>query len=203
MHISDGILNLPITLTGYGLSALLTGYSLKRSGDRQIPSIAVMSAALFAASLIHFRIGGSSVHLTLLGLVTVILGNRAPAAIAVGLFFQAALFHHGGLTSLGANAAVMICATLPGGVIFRFMTRHRHHRSLWVSFSAGLATLIILLTATLFSVILLLVSGEAFSGLAVLFGLSSIALAVIEAFITAFAVHRIHQIRPEMIGAWG
>jgi len=41
------------------------------------------------------------------GLVGVVLGYFAFPAILIGLFFQAVMFQHGGLSSLGVNAAMM------------------------------------------------------------------------------------------------
>ena len=76
-----------------------------------------MAAAFFVATLIHVKVGPTSVHLLLNGLVGVILGRRAPLAIAVGLFLQAALLGHGGFLPLGVNTCVMSLPALLASLI--------------------------------------------------------------------------------------
>jgi cobalt/nickel transport system permease protein len=88
-----------------------------RVRDEEIPRIALMTAAFFVASLIHIRVGPTSVHLLLNGLVGVVLGRRAGLAIPLGLFLQAALLGHGGFTSLGVNACVMTAPALAAGAV--------------------------------------------------------------------------------------
>src|SRR5690348_15496624 len=88
VHISDGILSFPWLAGGFvvaGLLALLAAYRVR---DEEIPRIALLSAAFFIGSLIHVRLGPTSVHLLLNGLVGVILGRRAPLAILIGLGLQ-------------------------------------------------------------------------------------------------------------------
>ncbi|MFQ3585046.1 MAG: energy-coupling factor ABC transporter permease, partial [Cyanobacteriota bacterium] len=97
MHISDGILPVPLWLGGYGITALLTSYSLRvcRQGSRfmpessfhrQLPKAALLTAAFFVASSIHLPIPPASVHFLLNGLVGLLLGPLAYPAIVVGLF---------------------------------------------------------------------------------------------------------------------
>ncbi|MEM8502791.1 MAG: cobalt transporter CbiM [Cyanobacteria bacterium P01_D01_bin.1] len=112
MHIPDGILPAQVCIAGYGLTGLLTWYSLRRI-DRQgdpsskIPKASLLTAAFFVASSIYIPIPPSSVHLVLNGLLGVLLGYFAFPAILIGLFFQALVVGHGGLTTLGINASMM------------------------------------------------------------------------------------------------
>src|SRR5262249_24058426 len=57
----------------------------------------------------------TSVHLILNGLVGVVLGRRAPLAVAVGLTLQYLLLSHGGLTTLGINTCIVALPALAGG----------------------------------------------------------------------------------------
>ncbi|MGB3788376.1 MAG: cobalt transporter CbiM [Phormidesmis sp.] len=112
MHIPDGILPAQVCIAGYGLTGLFTWYSLRqinRQGDpsSKIPKASLLTAAFFVASSIYIPIPPSSVHLVLNGLLGVVLGYFAFPAILIGLFFQALVVGHGGLTTLGVNASMM------------------------------------------------------------------------------------------------
>src|SRR2546423_747007 len=89
VHISDGLLQ-PAWLLGggvlAGLLALLGAYRLR---EEEVPQLALLAAAFFVASQVHVRVGPSSAHLLLNGLVGVVLGRRAALAILVGLALQA------------------------------------------------------------------------------------------------------------------
>ena len=64
---------------------------------------------------VHVRVGPSSAHLLLNGLIGVVLGRRAVLAILVGLTLQAILFGHGGFLTLGVNTCVMALPALAVG----------------------------------------------------------------------------------------
>jgi cobalt/nickel transport system permease protein len=141
MHISEGLLPAPLWLGGYGLTALITGYSLgrlqrlERDPRRPLPKAALLTAAFFVASSIHLPFPPASLHLLLNGLMGVLLGVLAYPAILVGLFFQAVAFGHGGLTTLGINAAILgIPALLAGGI---FRASRRWLGTGWAAFWAG------------------------------------------------------------------
>lgn len=112
MHIPDGLLPPQVCVGGYAVTGLATWYSLRQINRRDnpsadVPKAALMTAAFFLASSIHIPIPPTSVHLVLNGLLGVVLGYFAFPAILIGLFFQAIMFQHGGLTTLGVNAAMM------------------------------------------------------------------------------------------------
>jgi cobalt/nickel transport system permease protein len=123
MHIADGILSLPVVVGGFGATGVTAWYCLeriKRAGDprEQIPRAALLTAAFFVASLIHIPLPPAGVHLVLNGLLGILLGWFAFPAILVGLFFQAVMFGHGGLTALGVNALILGLGVLSGSVVF-------------------------------------------------------------------------------------
>ena len=78
VHISDGVLSDWWIAGGLALMVVLMIPALVRVRDEEIPRIALLTAAFFVASLIHVRLGPTSVHLLLNGLVGVILGWRGP-----------------------------------------------------------------------------------------------------------------------------
>jgi cobalt/nickel transport system permease protein len=106
VHLSDGVIAGPWLVAGWVLAAGLVAVASWRIGEAEIPRIGVLTAAFFVGSQVHLPLGGVSAHLLLNGLLGVVLGLRAGLAIAVGLFLQALLFGHGGVTALGVNIAV-------------------------------------------------------------------------------------------------
>jgi cobalt/nickel transport system permease protein len=123
VHISDGVLTWPWWAGGFAVAAVLALLASWRVRDEEIPRIAVLTAAFFVASLIHVRVGPTSVHLLLNGLVGVVLGRRAPLAILVGLGLQAVLLGHGGFTTVGVNTCVMAVPALLAGWLFAGLQR--------------------------------------------------------------------------------
>lgn len=124
MHISDGILPAQLCIGGYGLTSLITWYSLRQinrlpNPQASIPKASLLTAAFFVASSIHIPIPPASVHLVLNGLLGTVLGYYAFPAILIGLFFQAIMFGHGGLTTLGVNALIMGVPALLAYQIFQ------------------------------------------------------------------------------------
>jgi len=108
MHITDGILPAGISI-GADVTALAIVYIGGRNlKSEEIPKMGIFAAALFIISLIHFPIpGGTSIHLGLYGLAGMIFGIRSLPIIFVDLLFQALIFQHGGLLSIGVNTLTM------------------------------------------------------------------------------------------------
>jgi cobalt/nickel transport system permease protein len=124
MHLPDGLLPAIPCVAGYAVTAAATAASLaviRRGPDpsRSIPKASIFTAAFFVASWIHIPVPPISVHLTLIGLLGAVLGPFAFLAILIGLFFQAVVFQHGGLTTLGLNAALMGIPAVLVGWAFR------------------------------------------------------------------------------------
>ncbi len=122
MHIADGILPAPVCIAAH--VAALGGVSLlcRKVEPREVPRMGLMAAMTFTASLIHFPLGGTSMHLGLFGLAGILLGPRAFVVVYASLLLQAVLFQHGGLLTLGVNALNMgsgallacLCWRIPG-----------------------------------------------------------------------------------------
>lgn len=113
MHIPDGFLPPSVYLSGYGITGLTTWYCLRQIRraavpvEQEIPKASLLTAAFFVASGISLPIPPTSIHFVMNGLMGIILGYYAFLAILVGLFFQAVIFGHGGMTSLGINGVIM------------------------------------------------------------------------------------------------
>ncbi|MDR0409702.1 MAG: energy-coupling factor ABC transporter permease, partial [Spirochaetaceae bacterium] len=100
MHISEGILSPPVIAAGWALTAAGLSAGLKKTPAEKLPETALVSAALFLASLVHVPLGPSSIHLTMLGLAGILLGWSSVPALFIALLLQGFLFQFGGLLSL-------------------------------------------------------------------------------------------------------
>ncbi|MFM8323182.1 MAG: energy-coupling factor ABC transporter permease [Chloroflexota bacterium] len=109
MHIPDGFLSVAVSLLMWAASVLVIGYALKRVnrelGERQVPLMGVLAAAIFAGQMLNFAVaGGTSGHLMGVALATILLGPwPAVIVMTVVVGVQALIFQDGGLLALGAN----------------------------------------------------------------------------------------------------
>jgi cobalt/nickel transport system permease protein len=118
VHIADGVLPWP-WLVGGGAVAFI-GLALAKGPvpDDEIPRIGLLTGALFVASQLHLPVGVGSVHLLLNAIAGILLGRFVGIALLVALGFQALLFGHGGLTTLGLNFAVMAVPAFAAALLF-------------------------------------------------------------------------------------
>jgi cobalt/nickel transport system permease protein len=123
VHISDGVLTPLWQAGGFGLAGVLAFVAARRLRDEDIAKVGLMTAAFFVVSSLNIRLGPTSVHLLLNGLVGVVLGWQAALAIPIGLFLQAALMQHGGFLSLGVNSCVMVLPALLAWQLFAALSR--------------------------------------------------------------------------------
>jgi cobalt/nickel transport system permease protein len=124
MHIPDGFLPATVCAAGYVAAAPVAWYSIHKINQKEnpregVPKASLLTAAFFVVSWIHIPVPPTSVHLVLNGLLGAVLGYFAFLAILIGLFFQAVMFQHGGLTTLGVNSIVMGLPALLSYYIFR------------------------------------------------------------------------------------
>lgn len=212
MHISEGILPAHICLAGYGITGLATWYSLRKinrqtNPTENIPKASLLAAAFFVASSINIPIPPASVHLVLNGLLGSVLGCYCFPAILIGLIFQAIIFGHGGLTTLGVNAVIMgIPAMVASGI---FQGRHLFSDRLKPTISLNLFGFLggasgVGLAAILFFGILItnLPSGfhtEAEKTAILALILAHIPLIVIEGIFTAMVVNFLYRVKPELL----
>ncbi|MCX6594763.1 MAG: CbiM family transporter [Acidobacteria bacterium] len=107
MHIADGIVPVVWCAAGHAVALGTTALLGRRVEPEEVVRMGLLAATSFVVSLIHFPLGGTSVHLGLFGLAGVLLGTRAFPVVYTMLLFQALLFQHGGLLALGLNAINM------------------------------------------------------------------------------------------------
>ncbi|TVR97559.1 MAG: cobalt transporter CbiM [Rhodospirillales bacterium] len=210
MHIPDGILPLSLTVAGLAAAAGVTAVSLWRIKARpdpraDVPRAALMTAVFFVASLVHIPVPPTSVHLMLSGLMGMLLGWFAMPAILIGLFFQAVMFGHGGLTTLGVNGVIF---GLPALAAFGFLCLVRGQGGpachAVTAFAAGAGA--VMLAVALFTAVLLAglpahldAATERRAILAL--ALAHLPLAVVEGLVVAAVLGFLRRVSPELLRA--
>jgi cobalt/nickel transport system permease protein len=119
MHIADGIIPNMWCAAAHGLSWTAVYWLGKRIETEEVVRLGMLASATFVISLVHFPLGGTSVHLGLYGLTGILAGRRAFPVIFAALLFQTLLFQHGGLLSLGLNALNMGTGALLAAALWR------------------------------------------------------------------------------------
>lgn len=209
MHVPDGILPISYTLAGYAASAAIAGYCLHRVRQRpdprsDVPPAALLTAVFFIASLVQIPLPPVSVHLMLSGLMGVVLGWYAFPAILVGLFFQAIMFGHGGLTTLGINGLILGTPALFAGLLY-YGLRSRLARP---SFHTGLAFVAgagaVMVSVVLFTSILLTglpdyLDAELERRAIVLLTFAHLPVAIIEGLVVVSALTFLKRTYPEVL----
>lgn len=196
MHISEGVLNGPVLITGAAVALAGTAVGLKRLELDRVAQAGMMSAAFFVASLIHVPVGPSSVHLILNGIVGLLLGWAAFPAILTALLLQAMLFQYGGITTLGVNTVIMalpavLCYYLFGPLILKKPTL-----AAVAAFACGAGSVFLgglLVGASL------MFTGEGFLTVAGLVVSAHLPVMIIEGVITVFCVTFLKKVKPEML----
>ena len=197
VHISDGVLPPAMLAAGFLFTAILLFLSLKDMRVEEIPKISLITAALFVASLVHFPVGPTSVHLVMNGLAGILLGRRAFIGVFVALTLQAVFFQHGGLSVLGVNAFNI---GVPALLAWQMFERRRGLESprLEVVFGALAGGLAVLASVLMVSLELLAL-GEAFNEISLLVIGAHLPVIIIEALVVGAAAGFLLKVKPEML----
>ncbi len=190
MHIADGIIDTKICVAAYAVSAGLIYVSGKKTSLDDIPKMGMMGAALFVASLIHFPLAGTSIHLGLFGIAGIILGKRAFPAIFTALLFQSLIFQHGGLLTLGVNSLNMGAGAFAAWLVWRT-------QKIPESMRAALAGFLGIIIPALLMAVEFRLSGYG-RGIIFLFSVYLVA-AAIESGITFSAVKLLRRVKPGIL----
>jgi cobalt/nickel transport system permease protein len=200
VHLSDGVLPFGWCVVGYVAAIALAALGGWRLHERDIPRIALTTAACFVASSIHIKIPPSSVHLVFNGLVGIMLGWRAGLALLVGLFLQAILIGHGGLTTLGVNDVLQAVPGIAVGFFFRMLVGTRFLSLNDLAICGGmLGAGAVMATVVLQSGLLWLAGDEGVMPALLWLGLH-VPVAVIEGVVGGFLVHFLLRVKPELLG---
>ena len=198
MHISEGILSPAVLVGSAALTAAGVTVGMKNLDQKEIPTMGILSAAFFVATLIHVPAGPVSVHLILNGLVGLILGWQAFPSILVGLALQALLFQFGGITTLGVNTLNMALPAVVCYYIFRNGLKSGLGRAVIISSAFGAGFFSVLMSGIMVGFSLYL-TGEAFLPAAKLIVAAHLPVMVIEGILTASCVLFLKKVRPEIL----
>jgi len=204
MHLPDGIVPVGMALAGYAASGGLAALALNRIGhlpdpNAALPRAAMMTSVFFAASLVAIPVPPTSVHLMLSGLMGVMLGWFAFPAILVGLFLQAVLFGHGGLTTLGLNGLILGLPALLAAGLWRGLGRRAPDlAALLAGGGAVLAALAIFAAILLAGLPVALDRGAERAALGVLM-LAHLPLVLAEAVIVLVTLRVLRRVEPGLL----
>lgn len=211
MHVPDGFVPVTVSAAGYAVTGAITWYSLRQINKSpnpraQVPKASLLTAAFFVSSLIHIPVPPTSVHLVFSGLMGVLLGWYAFPAILIGLLFQAIMFQHGGLTTLGVNAIVLGSPALLANLIFSLARRKSNRSNLWDGAFAFIAGGLGVGLAVLFfySVMINSIPGDlnvaAERAAITTLSLAHAPLIIVEGLVTALLVIYLKRVKPELLG---
>jgi cobalt/nickel transport system permease protein len=143
MHLPDGFLSLLVACIFWILSVVIIGIALRQTkktlGERQVPLMGVLAAAIFAGQMLNFTVaGGTSGHLLGAAIATILLGPwPAMLVMTAVVAIQALLFQDGGLLALGANLFNMaIVGVLVSHAVFNGLGKLLKKRN-WGVLAAG------------------------------------------------------------------
>jgi len=182
---------------GFLFTLILLVFSMRNIRIEEIPKVSLITAALFVASLVHFPIGPTSVHLIMNGLAGILLGRRAFIGVFVALTLQAVFFQHGGLSVLGVNAFNIGVPALLAWQLFekRRGLESPHLEAVFGALAGGLAVL----TSVLLVSLELLALGEAFNEISLLVIGAHLPVIIIEALVVGAAAGFLLKVKPEML----
>jgi cobalt/nickel transport system permease protein len=207
MHIPDGFLSPGVTIATLVLALVAVAVALrcvrKNEGDRVVPLLGVMAAAIFAAQMVNVPLIGGQASGHLLGgvLAAVVLGPAGGVvAITAVLVVQCFLFGDGGVVALGANVVNMAVIGSAGGYgLYRML-----HRAIGGPRGAVIAAvvaswLIIPIAALAFAVEMSLGGHVEFRSIATLMLFYHVIIGLGESLVTGLVVAWLVEVRPDLI----
>ncbi len=209
MHIPDGFLSLSVSILYWLISAAFIYVALRKTsrdlGERQIPLMGVLAAAIFAGQMLNFTVaGGTSGHLLGAALATILLGPWPAILVMTSVVsVQALVFQDGGLLVLGANIFNMaIVGVFVSYAVYSLLKKLLAGQR-WGIFGAGfLAAWSSILIASLSCSLQLAISGTSPASLAIpaMAGIHAL-IGIGEGLITSSALAFIAATRKDLLQA--
>lgn len=208
IHLPDGAFSLQWVITWFAASLALMGvlvWRYRKTSNIDVSKLStasILTALAFAIFQIEIPLFGG-VHLNLTPLLGILLGPvLGCSAVLIVNVFSAAL-GHGGWSMIGANFLINSIEVIVGYylfIAFRKLIKSRFSQ-------AGISTVLALTTSSFAMVGIIVVSGIQGSALTSLeiaknlipLAIINMALAVVEAVVTAFVVTYAARMRPELL----
>jgi len=209
MHVPDGFLDAPTSLSTGAIAAVGIGIALRGArrelDDRAAPLAGLVATFIFATQMLNFPVAsGTSGHL-LGGALAAVLVGPATGLLCMSVVFlvQSLLFADGGITALGTNIFLMGMVTVVvGWTVFRALQLVLPKRVSMVATAAAAGALVSVPVASLAFVGLYAVGGTVDIPLASLttamVGVHTL-IGIGEAAITFLAVGSIAAVRPDLV----
>ena len=209
MHIPDGFLSVPVSIILWIVSIIVIGYALKRVtadlGERQVPLMGVMAAAIFAGQMLNFAVaGGTSGHLIGAAIATLLLGPWAAMLVLTCVVsIQALIFQDGGMLVLGANIFNMaFIAVTVSYMVYRSVQTLAKGQSLGILIGGFAAAWLSVEVAALATALELVISGTSPANIAIpaMGGIHAL-IGIGEGLITVGALAFIYATRRDLLKA--
>jgi cobalt/nickel transport system permease protein len=188
---------------------VVLAHALRRSGkdlgERQLPLMGVLAAAIFAGQMLNFSVtGGTSGHLLGAALATILVGPwPAVVVMTTVVGVQALVFQDGGLLALGANLFNMAVIGVAVSYFAYSSLRRLTRGAAWGLFLSGFAAAwSSIFIASLAAALQLALSGTSPANLAVpaMAGIHAL-IGIGEGLITVGALAFLYATRRELLGA--
>jgi cobalt/nickel transport system permease protein len=208
MHIPDGFLSIAVSIVFWILSVIVIALALrfvnKDLGEREVPVMGVLAAAIFAGQMLNFSVtGGTSGHLLGAALASILLGPWAAVLVMTCVVsIQALIFQDGGLLVLGANLFNMaVIGPAVASLVYAFFRKISGGRRWGIFAGSAAAAWASIFVASLAAGLQIALSGvspanvavPAMAGIHTLIGLG-------EALITLGAVSLVYTARRDLLG---
>lgn len=198
LHISEGLLNVPTVVATNAVSLTVLGIGIRqverKLSSRRVPLLGMMAAFVFTVQFLAIPVGTAvPIHLTGAVLAAILLGPFSALVIMAAALLVQALFHHGGILTLGANLLNMgIVGCFLGSLIWRLGRKRLWAAAIaaWLSLILGSALAAVELWLS--GYITLLQGGGAITGAHLLVG-------GVETAVTLLILGSIRQIRPDLL----
>ncbi len=213
MHISNGIINGPISLAYAAIAVALLAVCLKRSrqdlSDRLAPMAGLVAAFIFAVQMLNFPVlPGVSGHLLGGALAATLVGPWVGAlCVSVVLIVQALIFADGGLSALGLNITNMaLLGTAVGYLVVVGLMKLLPRTAFGVGAAVFVASIVSVVIASQGFVLQYALGGEvpltiSYGEISAVMGGVHALIGLGEGTIAALAVVAVAKVRPDLVYA--
>ncbi|MCE5208517.1 MAG: energy-coupling factor ABC transporter permease [Chloroflexi bacterium] len=209
MHIPDGFLSVIVSVILWIVSIAVLAVALRKTsqvlGERQVPLMGVLAAAIFAGQMLNFTVtGGTSGHLLGAAIATILLGPWPAILVMTSVVsVQALIFQDGGILALGANIFNMtIVGVFVSYTVYTLLNRLLKNNSRGIFVSGFLAAWSSIFIASLACALELAVSGTSPANVAIpaMAGIHAL-IGIGEGLITVGALAFIFAARKDLLKA--